>query len=234
MPIGFAWVASQMGKALFWTELTSVLSANQQEAMERTFQSMLEHPATQALHYDCPCSKWEFLRYLLQNKSVVLHGSNRKDIEALEPREQTDCSGKPTTAVFASRDAIWPIFFAIVNTTIYRGSLRNGCWVVQGRGGEQRFYFFSVNAAMLAKDLWTEGVIYILPGETFQLTNHGVMRFDEWASREAVQPLGKLVVTPDDFPFLNRVAGHREGESMILSWLKYKSRCKKCADAARV
>jgi hypothetical protein len=76
---------------------------------------------------------------------MVLHGSNRPDIEVLEPAEQTDFGGKRVKAVFASRDAIWPFFFAILNTRGYRGSLRNSCWVVSRSGQEQRFYFFSIN-----------------------------------------------------------------------------------------
>lgn len=79
MPVGFAWIASQMGKALFWSQPASALSADQQAAIERAFQAMLERPAAQPLTTDCPCPKWEVLRYLVQNKGVVLHGSNRKD-----------------------------------------------------------------------------------------------------------------------------------------------------------
>jgi hypothetical protein len=164
------------------------------------------------------------MRYLVHYKDMVLHGSNRQELELLEPKEQTDYGGKRITAVFASRDGIWPMFFAIVNLKGYRGSLRNGCWVVNRRGEEQRFYFFSVNREMLGEGLWTAGMIYILPGGTFEMTDRGVVRFDEWASGETVRPIAKLAVKPEDFPFLDQVAGHQEGESMLASWLKYKKR----------
>jgi len=226
-----AWLASQIGKALFLPEPASVLSDAKRDAFGRVFQSMREISLDGAVSYDCPYPKWEYLRYLVRERNVVLHGSNRKDIEVLEPKEQADYSGKRITAVFASRDGIWPMFFAIVNTTGYRGSLRNGCWVVARGGGERRFYFFSVNEEMLGEGIWTEGMIYILPDEAFESTDRRVVRFDEWASKEAVKPIGKLAISPEDFPFLGQVAGHREGESIFRSWLRYKKRCRERAAA---
>jgi hypothetical protein len=233
MSMIFAWLVSKIGRALFLPEPISVLSDEKREAFEQVFRSMLEGSSGSAVNYGCPYPKWEYLRYLVQEKDIVLHGSNRKDIEVLEPKEQTDYSGKQITAVFASRDGIWPMFFAIVNTTGYRGSLRNGCWVVKKKSGEQRFYFFSVNEEMLGEGIWTEGMIYILPGEAFELTNRGVVRFDEWASKEAVRPIAKLAVEPEDFPFLGQVAGHQEEESILRSWLKYKKRCGERGNAGR-
>ncbi|MFN2226058.1 MAG: hypothetical protein ACK2UY_07120, partial [Anaerolineae bacterium] len=151
-------------------------------------------------------------------------GSQRSDIDVLRPREQTDYSGRRITAVFGTRDAIWPLFFAVLNAQGYRGSVRNACWVVSRRGGEQRFYFFSVNREMVRPGLWAPGTIYILPGETFQMTDTAIVRFDEWASTEPVRPLARLAVEPADFPFLDQVAAHREGESMLRSWLAYRRR----------
>ena len=233
MKAAIGWLASGIGRALFLSEPASILSDEKRAAFGRAFELMCDDPPDRVRHYDCPYPKWEYLRYLVQERGVALHGSNRKDIQVLEPLEQTDCSGKRTTAVFASRDGIWPVFFAVVNTTGYRGSLRNGCWVV-GRGSrERRFYFFSVNEKMMGDGLWTEGMLYILPGTTFEPTDRRVVRFDEWASREPVWPIARLPVGPGDFPFLGRVAGHREGESMLKSWLLYKKRIRERQDARR-
>jgi hypothetical protein len=224
MTTAIGWLASWIGKALFLSEPASNPSDEKRAIFGRAFEVMRDGSSDRAWNYDCPYPKWEYLRYLVRERGVVLHGSNRGDIEVLEPLEQTDYSGKRIKAVFASRDGIWSMFSAILNTTGYRGSLRNGCWVV-GRGSrEQRFYFFSVNEQMMAERTWTEGMIYILPGRTFELTDRRVVRFDEWASREAVKPIAKLAVGPGDFPFLGQVAGHREGESILKSWLWYKRR----------
>jgi len=224
MTTAIGWLASWIGGALFLSEPASDPSDGKRAVFSQAFERMRDGSSDRAWNYDCPYPRWEFLRYLVQERGVVLHGSNRRDIEVLEPLEQTDCSGKRIKAVFASRDGIWPMFFAIVDTADYRGSLRNGCWVVEMGHRAQRFYFFSVNEQMMAEGTWTEGMIYILPGKTFELTDRRVVRFDEWASREAVKPIAKLAVEPGDFPFLSHVAGHREGESMLKSWLWYKKR----------
>lgn len=222
-----AWLACQLGKLLFLPEPASVLDGEKRQAFDRVFQSMIEAPAGSVLSYNCPYPKWEYLLYLVRHKGMVLHGSNRHDIDVLQPQEQTDFRGKRITAVFGTRDAIWPLFFAAVNTAGYRGSLRNGCWVVTARGRERRFYFFSVNRDRLGPGLWTEGSIYILPGDAFERTDTAAVRFDEWASRVAVTPIARLPVTPNDFVFLAQVAGHQEGEPMPKSWLSYKRRLRR-------
>lgn len=233
MTAAIGWLASWIGKALFLPEPAVILSDDKRAVFGRAFDLMCDGSLGMVSDYDCPYPKWEYLRYLVQERGVVLHGSNRNDIEILEPLEQTDCSGKRITAVFASRDGIWPMFFAVVNTTGYRGSLRNGCWVVGKGSRERRFYFFSVNEEMMGDGLWTEGMLYIMAGETFESTDRRVVRFDEWASSEAVKPIAKLRVDPEDFPFLGQVARHREGESMLRSWLWYKKRVRAREDARR-
>lgn len=221
-----AWLVSQMFKVLFFPEPASGMSEEKKKAFDEIYQTMREVPLDGAISYNCPYPIWEYLRYLVRERNVVLHGSNRNDIAILEPKAQTDYSGKRISAVFASRDGIWPMFFAVVNTAGYRGSLRNGCWIVGRGSGERRFYFFSLNKEMLRPGIWTEGTIYILPGDSFEATDTGVVRFDEWASKDAVRPIGKLAIKPENFPYLDRVAGHREGEPMFNSWLKYKPRCR--------
>lgn len=227
-----AWLAIQLGKLLFLPEPAWTLDGEKRQAFDQALRSMIEAPAGSAPGYPCPYPKWEYLRYLTRHKGMVLHGSNRGDIDVLRPQEQTDFSGRRITAVFGTRDAIWPLFFATLNTAGYRGSLRNGCWVAAARGGERRFYFFSVNRDRLGPELWTGGTVYILPGDTFEPTDKGAVRFDEWASRTAVAPVARLAVQPGDFPFVAQVAGHREGEPMLRSWLCYKRRLRAADNGA--
>jgi hypothetical protein len=173
--------------------------------------------------------KVEFLRYLVTHHPVLLHGSNRTDIDLLIPRPQTDFDNNPVNAVFATGDGVWPMFFAIVHQPSFfaqRGSMRNGCFVV-GVGDEsaqRRYYFFSVNKDWLAQNAWCNGTIYVLPKNTFRQTDTNAIRFDEWMSEEPVRPLMKLPIAPSDFPFLSCVAGHDESESIFVSWLRYKER----------
>jgi hypothetical protein len=175
------------------------------------------------IELDPAWQKHAFLRYLLTHHDVLLHGSNRDDIEALTPRPQTDFDGNPTEAVFATGDGVWPIFFAIVDRATFRGSMRNGCFVVD-RPAPQRYYFFSVNKDWLAQNAWCNGTVYVLPKTHFRQSDTNPIHFDEWVSQTTVRPLMKLPVSPSDFPFLSRVAGHTERESIFVSWLRYKER----------
>lgn len=197
------------------------------QVFDSIFQSALARGPGSLVNYECEYPKHEFLRYLVENRELLLHGSNRQAIEVLEPKRQTDYSGQQVTAVFASGDGIWPMFFAVVDQANYVGSLRNGCWVVTGhRGKSRRFYFFSLNGEMLRQRPWVDGMVYVLLRESFEQTSRGVVRFDEWASAEAVRPVAKVPITPADFPFLNRVTGHDEKESIFVSWFLFKRRQK--------
>lgn len=202
-----------------------LLDGPKQEAFAALYAAQVAPGGGGEIAYTLPYPKHEFLRYAVTHNEVLLHGTNRADIAALEPRPQTDYSGRPTSAVFASGDGIWPFFFAVLDHARFRGSLRNGCFVV-GRPGalERRFYFFSVSAAMLAQGCWTGGNIYLLPRTTFARTDVGRVRFDEWASPELVRPLARLAVAPEDFPFLHQVTGHESKEPIFVSWLRYKAR----------
>lgn len=218
-------LAGTLCRSLFLAVPGLEFGDQKRQAFDRLFEAALRSGKDSTVEVDTDHPKHEFLRYLVEQREVLLHGSNRADIEVLEPKRQTDCSGKQIHAVFASGDGIWPLFFAIVDQANYRGSLRNGCWVITNqKGASQRFYFFSLNRAMLAQGPWTDGTVYILPREGFTQTSRGVIRFDEWASDRAVRPLARLPVTPEDFPFLNQVTGHDEKESLIASWLLFKRR----------
>jgi hypothetical protein len=127
--------------------------------------------------------------------------------------------------VFATRDIFWPLYFALLNRSALTGSLRNGCFLVERAPfEEERFYFFSVNQENLASDIWSDGFVFILPSDSFHPTTSGNIRFDEWASDQAVPVLTKLPVSPGDFPLLHQVSKHEEGESIFRTWLRYKER----------
>jgi hypothetical protein len=218
-------IASVVLDRLFFTLPDLKLDPGKVQAFEHIFQAACQDGAGRNLDYDCEYPKSEFLRYLVAHKPVLLHGSNSQSIETLLPNQQTDYNGRRMTAVFATGDGVWPIFFAVLDQASYSGSLRNGCFVVTDhKGAERRFYFFSINAEMRRRRPWTDGMVYVLPRGSFEPTSRGTLRFDEWASPDPVQPLVKLPVSPSDFPFLHAVTGHDEGESIYVSWWRFKKR----------
>ncbi len=165
-------------------------------------------------HFDYPADypKYEFFCYLVAYRHVLLHGSNNPSIAVFEPRQQTDYVGRAISAVFASPDGIWPIYFAIIDRANYRGSLHNAClWKTDENGQRRKMYYFSINEEMLAGNPWTDGTMYILPGESFeQVRDHEGNPLEEWVSFTPVTPIGKIWVSPQEFPFLNSVEGHAD------------------------
>lgn len=148
----------------------------------------------QVLEYHLPFPKHRFLYYLSMKGKYVFHGSNNHNIETFEPREQTLYNSKVTKAVFATTDPIWPIFYAVFRRSSLIGSFRNGCLV----HGNHRYHYYSLNESTMKNNPWTEGMLYILPKQTFSKSAQGKVYFDEWISHEPVKPIGKFVVTVDD------------------------------------
>jgi hypothetical protein len=173
------------------------------------------------LDYQLPYPKEYFTRWLVTEKEVLLHGSNRGDIEELAPRSQTNYRGKHVEGVFASSDGIWPFFFATINyqNPDFR-STRNGCFTL----GEEKYYCFNISEEAFAGEIWTQGWIYVLPREGFGSQDPGGVWRDEWVCPNAVAPLAVLPVETGDFPFRDKVVGFQRGESVLTTWRMYGRR----------
>jgi hypothetical protein len=185
------------------------------EEFERIYRTYIEKENGDLIEYTSSYPKYLFLNYMIENKDVLVHGSNNKNIEIFEPKKQSLFTGKPVKAVFAASDGIWSMFFAVINRSEYVGSLRNACFTLQTKKGIKRFYYFSVNEECKG-ELWNDGCIYIMPKNVFK---QGGIK-DEWICENKVKPLAKLSVTPKDFPFLEKVKRHKETDSMLKTIVK--------------
>lgn len=166
-----------------------------------------------------PYSTVEFLRYLVECKQCLLHGSNHSEIIEFEPRRQTDYKGRMITAVFAAADGIAPIFYAILDRANYRGSLRNMFKrETDSTGAASTHYRFSIDADSLSRYPWVEGIVYVFPRDSFvPVMDEGGEPLLEWVSQHPVRPIACIPVTPDDFPFLRNVQGHDDQLQILLS-----------------
>ncbi len=176
--------------------------------------------------WDLPWPVHEFTRYLVQRYPVLLHGTPRAGVECLEPAPQTLFDGRRVTAVFATDDGTWPLFFATLDRSKHEGpySLRNAAMVVERPGSERRYYLFSMDRGLRASGVFGPGVVLVLPREPFAPAGSGVVRWPEWVSERPVRPLARIEVGPHDFPFAGRIAVHRPGEWFPLTWLLYRWR----------
>jgi hypothetical protein len=162
------------------------------------------------IHYELSYPKYEFLSFVVLRHDTLLHGTADGSIDVFEPALQTDYFGRLRRGVFAASDGIWPMFFAIIDWRVYRGSLRNAClWESDASGRREKRYAFSINAVMLPRRPWRNGVIYILPRASFErvVSDEGTPS-EEWCSLTPVRPLAHIPVHPDDFPFLDQIEGH--------------------------
>ncbi|QKS72667.1 hypothetical protein FLK61_39325 [Paenalkalicoccus suaedae] len=160
--------------------------------------------------YDALYPKHRFLQYVAERTDTVLHGSNNQDIRQFEPRDSTLFTGQPIKAVFAANDGTWPLFFATQNRRDYHGSIRNICI----KTDQARYYYFSVENR--TTDEWTDGTVYLLPKTTFK---QGGIK-SEWVSEQPVKPYAKLAVTPEDFPFLEKVSYHEKKDPIWRTLLR--------------
>ena len=167
------------------------------------------------IDYTFPVPKWQFLCYLAEQHGVVLHGTGDQDIQTFEPRPSNDLNPfGAQTAVYAAGDGLWAMFFAILNRTDYPIATTNACVRLvdeAGRVGEPH-YVFSISQPDLVQQPWREGVVYLLPGDTF--VNQPSFRFGPYevrvpqlASLVPVKPFAQLEVSPEDFPFLKDIRG---------------------------
>jgi len=192
------------------------LDAGTVETFERIFTAAVEPGRGAEIEYDLPAPKWQFLAYLCDTKGLLAHGSGNPHIEEFEPRQSNDVAEFGNRrAVYAASDALWAMYFAIVDRDGHVKSLMNACFRVVEEDGSRSepYYFFSVNGDALPHKPWRRGTLYLLPRDTFEQqppqTSRGALgEIQQWASLVSVRPLARLSVDPEDFPFLEQILPH--------------------------
>lgn len=167
------------------------------------------------IDYTLPAPKWQFLCYLSEQQGIVFHGTGEPNIQIFEPRLSNDLNEfGAQTAIYAAGDALWSMFFAIVDRSRYLMATTNACIRLVDEAGQisEPRYVFSISHAALRQQPWRTGMVYLLPSETF--VNQPSLRFGPYevrvpqlASLVPVKPIARLEVAPEDFPFLNDIRG---------------------------
>ena len=188
------------------------LTDSDREAFDRVLAAT---PAGGDVAYDLAQPRWWFLHHAVA-RGLLLHGTNEGGLVELGTRATGDAYGAPVHALFASDDAIWPLYFA----TVRRAGLRHGYinWAVHVRGSSR--YIFSIGADPADRGSWSDGTIYLLPSSSFRRT--GSSR--ELVSDTPVRPRARLAVTPEDFPFRAQTIGHQAGDTPMRVVLRHALR----------
>ena len=185
-------------------------------AFDSLLDGALARGAAEPLEYTLDAPKWAFLCYAAEERGLAMHGSFDPNIAEFEPRQASDLREfGAQKAVYAAADGIWAMYFAIVDRRHDSMTLMNACIHVEMPDGTVTppLYFFSVPKHLLALYPYTEGIVYLLPKQTFvsdQPIPFGPARVHpaQLASPVPVKPLAKLKIAPDDFPFLAQMLAH--------------------------
>ena len=175
------------------------------QADEAAFDALLARtPAGGTIEYDLAQPKWQYLHHQIR-RGYLVHGSNEQAIDEFRTRQNLDAHQQPVEAVFASDDAIWPLYFAVVNRPVAQSYI-NWC---EHPGNDTSRYLFSIGSDPKAHESWTTGTVYILPRDTFEPTPDS----RELTSTVPVRPRARLTVEPEDFPFKSKTREHAKGDT---------------------
>lgn len=164
--------------------------------------------------------KWRFVEWLSRQGDFIFHGSPLPDLDSFLPRRNSgeimDQGGTGNrAAVYGTPYGLWAMWFAVVDRAKITGSIRSSAsWWSDRSGVPVDLYRFSVHKDLVGTDIWRTGTLYLLSLADFEPIPFypGGPASNEWASTSELKPLARLTVAPTDFPFLDRVGGHDDGE----------------------
>ena len=191
------------------------VSAECQNAFDDLLVASLERDGGGLITYRLPYPKSEFLNYLCDWKGFVAHGSPLADLTRLEPvrlGSDTNEFGN-RQQVFGSPDAMWAMWFAILDKSRVSRT-DNGC-VRVGRGsGRAKYCHFELPREQRGVYPFVAGMMYLARPESYpNRRGQGVLKWfdaeiEEWGSTGPVAPILRVAVKPEEFPYLDRV-GYR-------------------------
>jgi hypothetical protein len=202
----------------YWMAQPPMLLTEQERlACDDLLATAIAQGAERPIDYTLAIPKWQFLCYVTAQHKLALHGSGNGEIRRFEPRQPQDLHEfGAQNAVYAASDGIWPMYFAILDRA-KSPSLMNACVYLEQADGtlSTPYYLFSISRTAMARQPYSPGFVYLLPRDTFML--QPPMQAGEWrvhvaqlASLEAVDPLAKLEVVAEDFPFLAQMRTHED------------------------
>ena len=181
---------------------------SQQKVFERLFENALQNNGENipTIEYSLPYPKEDFLKFIVAEKNVLLHGSSNREIKILEPRQANDGSKKSgnKNAIYGVTDPVLPIFYAIQDREKLQGVIESGVEIDKETG--ELKYKFGIPKEMVDIKPWTRGFVYIFDKKSFmpEQDDNGEPS-GEWTSEEAVSPIARLEVGPEDFRYLDKI-----------------------------
>ena len=154
---------------------------------------------------------WAWLSWLCDTQGFVAHGTGQGDIAVFEPRQSNDVRWFGNRkAVYAASDALWAMFFAIMNRPTIPMRVVNAAISVWLNGKLEPRYYFGASLTALERGAFRDGWVYLLPTAGFEREPGGtqlgvVFESHHLAYLEPVRPAFRVAVGHNDFPFLERI-----------------------------
>lgn len=192
--------------------VVSPVDEKQRIAFDELFDSAQRRGPNTLIDYNLPYPKSDFLNYLCDWRGFVLHGSPMHDLDVLKPIRKSGDNNEfgNRQQIFASPDAIWAMWFAILEKSKFNMT-RNGC-VRVGTGRERiKYYHFELPKKCEKDKPFTEGMMYITRATDFPdkrpypVLDYFNAEIEEWGSTNPIVPLARIRVKPEDFPYLDKV-----------------------------
>ena len=178
------------------------------EPHRNDFEFALEEALKTGLGHAPDAPTWVWLSWLCDTQGFVAHGTGQADIAVFEPRQSNDVGWFGNRkAVYAASDALWAMFFAIMNRPTVPMTVVNAAISVWLNGKPEPRYFFGASSAALEHGAFRNGWVYLLPAAGFEREPGGtrlgvVFESHHLARLEPVRPTFRVAVGPRDFPFL--------------------------------
>ncbi len=184
------------------------------------FESLFDHVVASGpntlIDYNLPWPRWQFISHVVESRGLIAHGSQNGAITQFEPRQSQDTHPFGNRkAVYGASDGLWAMYYAVLDRASHPMLLLNSALRVELESGalSEPGYFFSISQPALDARAFRPGTLYLLPPDSFEVMpplSVGGLRahIPQWASLEAVTPLARIPVAPNDFPLLDQIRGH--------------------------
>jgi len=183
---------------------------------DKLFDSAVASGTNAPIDYQLPWPRWQFICHVVEARGLIVHGSQNCEIDRFEPRKSDDVHPfGDRKAVFGASDGLWAMYYAILDRATYPMLLVNSALRLELEDASlsDPHYFLSISQTARDANAFRPGMLYFLPGESFeqmppQSVDGRSVFVQQWASLEAVTPLARIAVAPEDFPLLDQIRGH--------------------------
>lgn len=146
--------------------------------------------------------KWAFLRYLVERRGLLLHGSRVAGVDVLRPVSHSWGGGQTADqpGLFAVDHALMAMYFGVIDRSKVPHMSNGGSKLTSLDGKRVRGFHLGLDFVALTERPFVDATVYVVPPDTFS-------PMGELTNLVPVQPLAGVPIAPEDFPLLEYLWG---------------------------